>query len=169
MYIPFDEIDFGARIWVYQSNKELSHDQVGTLNETLKAAVNQWDAHGKPLVASFKVFHNRFVVLAVDESHEMPSGCAIDKSVSWLREAGIAMNVDFFDRSVAWINSMGHIRLAKISEVRGLIFEEEILPSTQVFDNLVATKAQWMKRWKVSAESTWLKKFFEEKNAELPG
>lgn len=169
MYIPFDEIDFNARIWIYQANRELSPDQAGTLTETLKAAVNHWDAHGKPLVASFKLFHNRFVVLAADESYEMPSGCAIDKSVSWLREAGLAMNVDFFDRSVAWIDSLGRIRLAGISEVKTLIFEEEIGPSTPVFDNLVATKAQWMSRWKVPAQSTWLKKFFEEKNAHLPG
>lgn len=169
MYIPFDEIDFGARVWIYQANKELTHEQVGTLNETLKAAVNQWDAHGKPLVASFKIFHSRFVVIAADESYEMPSGCAIDKSVSWMREAGIAMNIDFFDRSVAWINSQGHLQLSKISEVKDLIYEEDILPSTQVFDPLVATKAQWMSKWKVPAENTWLKKYFEQKNAELPG
>ncbi len=167
MYIPFDEIDFNARIWIYQANRELNHEQVGTLTETLKAALNHWDAHGKPLVASGKIFHNRFVVIAADESAEMPSGCAIDKSVSWMRETGLAMNVDFFDRSVAWIDSQGHIRLTPISGVKELIFNEEILPSTLVFDNLVATKAQWMNRWKVPAESTWLKKYFEEKNAEI--
>lgn len=170
MYIPFDEIDFGARIWIYQSNRELSPEQAGTLTETLKAALNHWDAHGKPLLASGKIFHNRFVVIAVDETHESPSGCAIDKSVSWMREAGIAMNIDFFDRSVAWIDGSGHIRLTPVPRVRDLIFEEEILPATQVFDNLVATKAQWMTRWKVAAESTWLKKYFVEKdNAELQG
>ncbi|GAA4443771.1 hypothetical protein GCM10023091_32900 [Ravibacter arvi] len=169
MYIPFDEIDFEARIWIYQANKVLNHDQAGTLLETLKAATNNWDAHGKPLVASAKIFYNRFVVLAVDEANELPSGCAIDKSVSWMREAGIAMNIDFFDRSVAWIDGHGDIQLTALPAVRDLIFQEDILPNTQVFDNLVKTKAEWMTRWKVPAASTWLKKYFEEKNAQIPG
>jgi hypothetical protein len=169
MYIPFDEIDFNARIWIYQASHPLSPEQVGTLNETLKAAVNNWDAHGKPLLASVKIFHNQFVVIAADESAEMPSGCAIDKSVSWMREAGVAMKVDFFDRSVAWLDGQQHVRLTPLSEVKKLIFDEVITPSTTVFDNLVATKAQWMKRWKVPAASTWLKKYFDQKNAEIPG
>lgn len=169
MYIPFDEIDFNARVWIYQANRPMNPDEVGTLTETLKAAVNNWNAHGKPLLASVKIFHNQFVVIAADESHELPSGCSIDKSVSWLREAGIAMNIDFFDRSVAWIDSAQHIRLTPIAEVKDLIFNETIAPSTVVFDNLVATKAQWMSRWKVPAESTWLKRYFEQKNAAFPG
>ncbi len=165
MYIPFDEIDFNARVWVYQANKHLSQENVATLTETLKAALDSWDAHGKPLVASGKIFHNRFVVIAVDESHEQPSGCAIDKSTSWLKEAGRLLNVDFFDRSVAWLDAHNNVHTTPLTEVKQLILREEITPSTRVFDNLVATKAQWMKRWKVSAGSTWLKRYFEAKDA----
>lgn len=161
MYIPFDEIDFDARVWIYQTDKSLSPELIATLTETLKAALNSWEAHGKPLLASGKIFYDRFVVIAVDESQEQPSGCAIDKSTHWFKQLGEAWGINFFDRSVAWIDGQQQVRTTPLNEVKELIQREEILPSTIVFDNLVETKAQWMSRWKVSAENTWLKRYFE--------
>jgi hypothetical protein len=160
MYVPFDKIDFGARVWIYQANRELTEAEVGTLTETLKAALDDWAAHGKPLLASGKVFHNRFVVIAVDEAKELPSGCSIDRTVHWLQEIGQRLQVDFFDRSLAYLDERQQVRTLPIAEVKQAIADEEIGPSTTVFDNLVSTKAQWMTRWKVPADSTWLKRYF---------
>ncbi|GAB3178473.1 hypothetical protein [Telluribacter humicola] len=165
MYIPFDEIDFNARIWIYQASRELTEQETGTITETLKAALDGWAAHNKPLLSSGKVFYNRFVVIAVDESHEHPSGCSIDRTVHWLQEIGQQLNVDFFDRSVAYLDAHKKVKTLSMSEVKQAIADEEITPSTTVFDNLVSTKAQWMTRWKVAADRTWLKRYFRQQTA----
>jgi hypothetical protein len=160
MYVSFDEIAFEARVWVYQANRDLTAAEVSTITQTLKAALEGWAAHGEPLLASAKIFLNRFVVVAVDEAQASPSGCSIDKSTHWLREIGTQMGIDFFDRSVAYLDQSGHVQTIAISQAKAAVLEERILPETTVFDNLVATKAQWMSRWKVRAEDTWLKRFF---------
>ncbi|MCU0341153.1 MAG: hypothetical protein MUE30_14840 [Spirosomaceae bacterium] len=160
MYIPFDEIDFNARVWVYQANRNLTPDEVGTVTETLKAALEGWQAHQQDLLAAGKVFLNRFVVLAVDESQELPSGCSIDKSVHWLQEIGTRLGVDFFDRSVAYLDESGHLQTLTLPQIKAAVATEQLTPNTTVFDNLVATKAQWMSRWKVRAADTWLKRYF---------
>lgn len=165
MYIPFDEIDFNARLWIYQASRDLTQQEVGTITETLKAALDGWAAHSKPLLSSGKVFHNRFVVIAVDESHELPSGCSIDKTVHWLQELSHQLGVNFFDRSVAYLDTDGKVKTLSIQEVKQAIADEQITPSTTVFDNLVSTKAQWMKRWKVPADHTWLKRYFKQQTA----
>ncbi|TDB69129.1 hypothetical protein [Arundinibacter roseus] len=162
MYIPFDKIDFNARVWIYQANRSLSEQEVSLITETLSAALDGWEAHNKPLLSSGKVFHNRFVVIAVDESREQPSGCAIDKSVHWLQEIGQQLSIDFFDRSVVYLTENNILNSLPVSEVKQAIADEAITPGTLVFDNLVATKAQWMKRWKVPAGQTWMKRFFKE-------
>ncbi|HEV7347441.1 hypothetical protein [Telluribacter sp.] len=162
MYVPFDKIDFGARLWIYQASRELTDAEVGTITETLKAALDDWEAHNKPLLSSGKVFHNRFVVIAVDEKRELPSGCSIDKTVHWLQEIGQRLNVDFFDRSVAYLDAQGKVKTLSIAEVKQAIADEQLTPSTTVFDNLVSTKSQWMTRWKVTAGSTWLKRYFKQ-------
>jgi hypothetical protein len=165
MYIRFDEIDFDARLWIYQANRALTDHEVSLVSQTLEAALDGWEAHNHPLLASGKVYHNRFVIIAVDESREMPSGCSIDKSVHWLQELGQRLSVDFFDRSVAYVDASGQVSTLPVADVKQAIANEIIVSSTPVFDNLVATKAQWMKRWKVPADRSWMKRFFKEENA----
>ena len=160
MYIPFSDIDFQSRVWVYQANRKLTDSETGIITETLKASLDSWEAHGKPLTASGKVFEHRFVVIAVDERDELPSGCSIDKSVHWLQEIGNRMQIDFFDRSLAYFDDNGEVQTIPVAKIKASVQEEIIQPSTTVFDNQVATKAQWMNRWKIPASNSWLNRYF---------
>jgi hypothetical protein len=165
MYIPFSDIDFQARVWVYQANRELTPQETGIITETLKASLDTWEAHGKPLTASGKLFEHRFIVIAVDERDELPSGCSIDKSVHWLQEIGQRMNIDFFDRSLAFLDDNGHVQTIPVPKIKQAVMNETILPSTTIFDNQVATKAQWMNRWKIPASNSWLNRYFTEQTS----
>lgn len=167
MYIRFDDIDFNSRLWIYQASRALTDHEVSLINQTLEAAIDGWEAHNQPLLAAVKVFHERFVVIAIDESHEAPSGCSIDKSVHWLQELGTRLNVDFFDRSVAYLDADKNVQTMPVTGVKRAIADEVIFSNTSVFDNLVSNKAQWMKRWKVPADQTWLKRFFKEEEKSL--
>lgn len=160
MYIPFSDIDFNARVWVYQANRKLTDSEAGIVTETLKAALDTWEAHGKALTASGKVFEHRFVVIAVDERDELPSGCSIDKSTHWLQEIGHQLNVDFFDRSLAYLNDQDEVETIPVPKIKEAVTDATITPYTTIFDNQVNTKAQWMKRWKISASESWLNRYF---------
>ncbi|MHA4737094.1 hypothetical protein [Dyadobacter sp. MSC1_007] len=165
MYIPFSDIDFQARVWVYQADRQLTQEETGIITETLKASLDTWEAHGKPLTASGKVFEHRFVVIAVDERDELPSGCSIDKSVHWLQEIGQRMNIDFFDRSLAYLDDNDEVQTIPVPKIKQAVVNETILPTTTIFDNQVSTKAQWMKRWKIAASNSWLNRYFTEETS----
>jgi len=165
MYIPFSDIDFQARVWVYQANRELTPTETGIITETLKASLDTWEAHGKPLTASGKIFEHRFIVIAVDERDELPSGCSIDKSVHWLQEIGQRMNIDFFDRSLAYVDENDHVKTIPVPKIKQAVINETILPTTTIFDTQVATKAQWMNRWKIPASNSWLSRYFTEQTS----
>lgn len=165
MYIPFSDIDFQARVWVYQANRELTPQETGIITETLKASLDTWEAHGKPLTASGKIFEHRFIVIAVDERDELPSGCSIDKSVHWLQEIGQRMDIDFFDRSLAYFDDNNHVQTIPVPKIKQAIINETILPNTTIFDNQVSTKAQWMNRWKIPASNSWLNRYFTEQTS----
>lgn len=165
MYIPFSDLDFEARVWVYQANRNLSKEEAGIITETLKSALDSWAAHGKPLTASGKVFENRFVVIGVDEREELPSGCSIDKSVHWLQQIGQQMNIDFFDRSLAYLDNHNAVQTIPVPKIKQAVSDEIITPSTIIFDNQVATKAQWMNRWKTPASNSWLSRYFQKQNS----
>jgi hypothetical protein len=162
MYIQFSDLDLEARVWVYQANRELTKEETGVLTETLKSALDTWEAHGKPLTASGKVFEHRFVVIGVDERDELPSGCSIDKSVHWLQQIGSQLNVDFFDRSLAYLDQNNEVRTVPVPKIKQAVTDETITSATIIFDNQVATKAQWMNRWKTPASKSWLSRYFTE-------
>ena len=165
MYIPFSDIDLQARVWVYQANRTLTDSEVGIITETLKASLDTWEAHGKRLTASGKVFEHRFIVIAVDERDELPSGCSIDKSVHWLQEIGHRMNIDFFDRSLVYFDDQDQIQAIPVPKIKQAVTDEVISSGTIVFDNQVTTKAQWMKKWKTAASNTWLNRYFSEQTS----
>ena len=165
MYIPFSDLDFQARVWVYQANRSLTNEEVGIITETLKSALDLWEAHGKPLTASGKVFEHRFIVIGVDERDELPSGCSIDKSVHWLQQIGSQLNIDFFDRSLAYLDESDVVQTVPVPQIKKAVQEELITPYTIIFDNQVATKAQWMKHWKTSASNTWLNRYFSQQES----
>jgi hypothetical protein len=162
MYIPFSDLDFEARVWIYQADRELTQEETGVITETLKSALDSWNAHGKPLTASGKVFEHRFIVIGVDERDELPSGCSIDKSTHWIQEIGHQLNVDFFDRSIAYLDSADAIKTIPVMHIKRAVSDGILTPSTIIFDNQVATKARWMKRWKTQATHSWLKRYFSE-------
>ena len=162
MYLPFNEIDLNARIWIFQANRNITDNEVSTITETLKSSLEVWDTHGHSLTGSVKIFENRFIIIAVDERVQLPSGCSIDKLSQWIREIGHQLNIDFFDRSLVFMDQDEQLSTIPVSEIKNAVANEVISRYTTVFDNQVQTKAQWMTKWKVTAASTWLKRYFSD-------
>ncbi|MCE6989026.1 hypothetical protein [Dyadobacter sp. CY323] len=165
MYIPFSNIDLQSRVWIYQANRNLTDEETGIITETLKASLDSWEAHGKKLTASGKIFEHRFAVIAVDERYELPSGCSIDTSTHWFKEIGQRMNIDFFDRSMAYLDENDEVQTIPVPKIKQAVADEVIQPYTTIFDNQVSTKAQWMKRWKIQASDSWLNRYFTEQTS----
>ena len=87
-----------SKIWVYKSNRELTSSEQALIRKELDLFIPQWASHGNQLFGGAEVVENWFVVLAVDESQSMASGCSIDTSVQFMKALGKELNVDFFDR-----------------------------------------------------------------------
>jgi len=161
MWTPFNQLPETARIWIYQSGRTLTEPEVAAVERELQPAVDHWAAHGSPLLASARLFHNRFLVIAVDEAHHLPSGCSIDASVRWVRELGQTLDTDFFDRSVAYIASDGLVHTVPLAHLKATVADGQLKPDTVIFNNLVATKGELEHGWQVRAGDSWLKRYFK--------
>lgn len=161
MYIDFDKIPQNARIWVYQANRQLTDNEVNTTENYLKPAVNQWAAHGASLLASAKVMYNRFVIIALDQNMNAASGCSIDASTRWFKELGEALNIDFFDRSQAYLEGE-EIKTFSVFQSKKAIESGLISPETIIFNNTtLSTLSDISNRWQIKAiDAPTLKRFF---------
>ena len=137
MLIPFHKMPDYARVWVYQTNKNLSDSEVQTIQQVLKNQINNWAAHGADLAGSVQVLHNRFVIVAVDEMQNQASGCSIDASTRWLKDLGTEMNLDFFDRSVTFFQD-NELKTSEIGKIKSLVSDEILTSNTLIFNNFLS-------------------------------
>lgn len=148
-------MDPQSKLWIYQANRLLTAVETETLKGRGSKFVQQWDAHGQPLSASFSVFYNRFVVIAVDEKTEAVSGCAIDRSVALMKSLGAELSVDFFDRmQVAYLENK-EIVSCKMHDFWARRKANLVQDETLVFDNLVSNKADFDGAWQKPFAESW--------------
>lgn len=160
MLISFHKMPDYARVWVYQANKSLSDSEVQTIQQVLENQINNWAAHGASLAGSVQVLHNRFVIVAVDEMQNQASGCSIDASTRWLKDLGAEMNLDFFDRSVAFIKN-GELKTVEIGKIKPLVTDDILTPDTLIFNNLVPNIQEFKNNWNVKVSDSWMKRYFQ--------
>ncbi len=160
MLIPFHKMPDYSRVWVYQANQNLTDSQVQSIQQVLENHINNWAAHGASLAGSVQVLHHRFVIVAVDERQNQASGCSIDASTRWLKDLGAEMNIDFFDRSVAFLQN-NELKTAEIGKIKSLVFEEILMPNTLIFNNLVPNIQEFNNNWQVKASDSWIKRYFQ--------
>lgn len=160
MLIPFNKMPDHARVWVYQADRNLSEAEMQYIQQSLDAQINNWAAHGAALVGSATILHNRFVIVSVDENHNQVSGCSIDASTNWLKNLGAEMNLNFFDRSVAYIQD-DEIKTVEMLKIKALVTEGILTPDTLIFNNLVPNIGEFNKAWNVSAGDSWMKRYFQ--------
>ncbi len=161
MYVDFNKIPQNARIWVYQANRQLLDNEIVTIKNYLKPAVNQWAAHGASLLASATILHNRFVIIALDQDQNEASGCSIDASTHWFKELGEVLNVDFFDRSQAYFDG-DEIKTFSVFQSKKAVENELIYADTIIFNNIsLATLGDLSTKWQINAaDAPSLKRFF---------
>lgn len=159
MLVPFSELPDFARIWIYQAVRPLLPEEETSANKTLTDFCSQWQAHGQPLKASFRIIHRQFIVLAIDEDYEGASGCSIDGSVRMLKLLQSQIDNDFFDRKnqAFWVD--GKVATFPTHQLQELIRSGTLSATTPVFNNLVPCKSDFEKNWLVPLEKSWVAKY----------
>ena len=166
MYIEFENLPDHARVWIYQSERSLTSDEVAIAENMCMKFIDQWTAHQRELQGSAQILDNRFLVLAVDENVHGASGCSIDSSVRFIEELGRKINTSFLDRRVPVYvgNELEFLTTTEIKELSNL---GEITENSIFFNNLVPDLGQFKASWKVKVKDGWLKRFIVKKQTVL--
>ncbi len=146
-----------ARIWIYQSSRSLSAQEVESVHTLCEHFLNNWTAHGKSMRAAMEVKHGRFLILAADEHAAEASGCSIDKSVAFVRELEAKFNIRLLDRmQVAFRNADQNIDSLPFPEVKNRLKTGTISPDTRMFNNMLTKMADLHTNWEIPIHASWL-------------
>ena len=155
-----------SRVWVYQSSREFTNDEVVEIKEEAEGFIETWAAHGQSLKASAEIFHNRFIVIFVDEKQAMASGCSIDDSVDFIKEIETSFHTSLFDRMIIAYKQENIIFTCTLNEFEQFFAEGKINKNTIVFNNLVSTKSEFETNWKVPLKDSWHNQLVKRENAD---
>ena len=154
------ELSAQSKVWIYQANREFSEGEISELQPILHGFVESWTAHNQQLYAAAQVLYNRFIVLAVDETHAGASGCSIDKSVRLMKDIEAKFKVDLFDRFITAYKAGDQIVTANRTELEDLLKRGAVNSETIVFNNLVSSLADLQNKWQIPLKDSWHSRVF---------
>jgi hypothetical protein len=149
-----------SRVWIYQSDKELTDEEATGLLQSLNKFATEWTAHNHQLKAKAEVRYNRFLILIVDESQAGASGCSIDKSVNFMKRLEQEFNINLFDRFNFAYREGNEVLSAPRHQFEGLLKSGKVNTNTIVFNNLVQDLSQLETKWEVPFKDSWHMQLF---------
>jgi hypothetical protein len=150
-----------SRIWMYQSNRELSSIETAHIKAKLEDYTSEWKAHGKAVKGFATVVFNRFILIMADESQHQVSGCSIDGSVRLLKALETELDIRLFDRHVLCFSDDNgeNIQHLEMTEIETALNNKKITPETLYFNNTVQSKLEFEEKWIIPVKESWLSRF----------
>lgn len=159
MFVEYNQLPNNSRVWVYQSDRMFTSDEIDFISKNAEVFINQWTRHGSNLKGSFTIKYNQFLVLAVDEGFNNVSGCSIDASVHFVQDLEKELQVDMMDKMNISFKVNDHINVVKMKTFKEFAEQQKINAETVVFNNMVATKKELENSWEIPAEQSWHKRY----------
>lgn len=159
MLVDFKELPDHSRIWIYQCNRSFNPTEVEEIKLSLENFLTQWTAHGQDLKAGFEMPYNRFIIIGLDQSMAMASGCSIDASVHFIQSLEEKYQVDLLDKMNVSYKQGEFVDYKPLSDFKKMAKQRAVSKNTVVFNNLVATKAEYDEHWEVPASESWHARF----------
>ena len=161
MIVSFDEISDDARIWIYQSNKLFSNDQVKKIKDRIQDFLNSWTSHGNELKVASKIKYSHFIIIALDQNTSLATGCSIDKMVHFIKNLENEFAVRLLDRLDISFKINNEIFVANLKDFKHKILEKKIDNTTIVFNNLINLKSDLVYNWEIPLSKSWHKQLIK--------
>lgn len=161
MLISFSELPENSKVWIYQSNRSFSTDELVEITRKLDEFLTQWTAHGANLKAGYEIKYKRFIILAVDGSENNASGCSIDASVRFIQQLEQDYNVDLLDKMNVSFKTGEFVAYKSLIDFKKMIKSKAVSDKTIVFNNLVTNIADYNENWEVPITESWHNRFLK--------
>ncbi|MCU0317777.1 MAG: hypothetical protein MUC61_00320 [Amoebophilaceae bacterium] len=160
MYIPFHQLSGEAHVWVYQASRPFGQEEKAAVLQKAQEFLGQWASHGLPLQCSAEILYDQFLILAVDETLQSATGCAVDASVKFIRTLEQAFQVDLLSRTHVAFRQGEDNFLVPLSQLEDSIRQGAISEDMLTFDNTITKKTEIVDKWLVRAGESWFGRYF---------
>jgi hypothetical protein len=129
-----------ARVWIYQTDRPLGENDKTFLNSKVIEFVAKWSAHGSKLMADSTFVGDYFLLFVVDEKKAAASGCSIDSSVKFVKELGVEMDINFFNRMKLVVKQDSEVKQIDYSDLKEYA-------NWDLYNPLISTVQELNEKW----------------------
>src|SRR5438045_8977715 len=148
--IPIEDLPDSARTWGFGSDRTLDAAQSKTLMGKVDPFLQQWKAHGAELTVGRDWKHGRFLTVAVDQSTAGASGCSIDGLFRTLKALEPMLGASMVTSGlIFYCDETGEVRSVDREEVAALGAQGRISARTRVFDPIVTSVGDGLRRFQL--------------------
>ena len=153
----FENFSADSKVWIYQSERPFTNEEIIYINDATKVFTKQWTAHNLQLKAAGSVIEDRFILLMVDETQAGASGCSIDKSVHFIQQLQDQLNVNLFNRLLISFKNEKGIHTIPLIDLPKALSENNLTSFTPIFNTTVLSKSQFENQWMIPLNESWAK------------
>jgi hypothetical protein len=155
--VPFDSLPDASRVWVFGSDRALSGADTDRLLAEVDRFLEQWKAHGVPLVCARDWRDEHLLTIGVDSTREDASGCSIDGLFRVLQAMERPLSARLVGGGrVFYRDDEGRVQCAARSELAQLAATGGVTNATPVFDTGLTSAGEWRERFEAPARDTWV-------------
>jgi hypothetical protein len=161
MLVDFNTLPEESRIWIYQSNRSFSEEELSEIKEKLNIFIENWTAHGSDLQSGYTIEYKRFIVISLNQNISTATGCSIDASVHFIQQLEKDYNVDLMDKMNVSYKQGEFVAHKTLLDFKKMAKDKAVSKNTIVFNNLVDNIAEFKENWEVPASESWHSRFLK--------
>lgn len=161
MLVDFNTLPEESRVWIYQSNRSFSDEEIEQIKFKLDAFIENWTAHGSDLQGGYTIKYKRFIIIGLNQKLNAATGCSIDASVHFIQQLENEYNIDLMDKMNVSYKQGEFIAYKTLTDFKQMAKDKAVSKNTIVFNNLVNTIMEFNENWEVPASDSWHNRFLK--------
>lgn len=161
MLVNFNTLPEESRIWIYQANRSFTELELDEITSKLDIFIEKWTAHGSDLQSGYLIKYKRFIIIGLNQNLNKATGCSIDASVHFIQQLEKDYNVDLMDKMNVSYKQGDYIAYKTLTDFKKMAKDKAVSKNTIVFNNLVASIAEFNENWEVTASESWHGRFLK--------
>ena len=159
MLVDFSKLPDTSKIWIYQSSRKFYPEEIKEITEQTEDFLSSWKDQDTPIIASYKIIYDRFLIFAVDQTLETISVAAIDDSVGFIFSLQHTYKVELLDKLNVSFKQGEFVQYKDLKEFQKLVKKKAVSEKTIVFNNLINTKEELENNWEIPLTESWHNRF----------
>ena len=152
----FSRLPDDARLWIFAAAEPVIGDRAALLLARVDAYLEQWKAHGAPLICSRDWREERFLAIAVDQKSAGASGCSIDALFRSLQDLQPHIGTTLVGGGrIYYRDSKGDVRCVSRNEFASQLAAGIVHDRTHVFDTTLTTLGDYRTAFERALATSW--------------